>query len=149
MSYYIGVDIGGTKIAGAVVAANGRILSSAKTATPAKANPKDIFSCLVDLIDELKISASLKHAQIKGIGLGVPGIIDTHNDYILAAPNINLTSFPLSAQLKKKYRTKICMTNDVNAGLLGEAWLGAARSLKHVVGIFPGTGVGGAVIING
>ena len=149
MSYYIGVDIGGTKIAGAVVAANGRILSRAKINSPAQSNPKNIFACLIDLIEELKLSVELKPSQIKGIGLGVPGIIDTHNDHILAAPNINLTGFPLSAQLKKKYRTKIAMTNDVNAGLLGEAWAGAARGLKHVVGIFPGTGVGGAAIIEG
>jgi glucokinase len=149
MSYYIGIDIGGTKIAGAVVAANGRIISSAKTSSPARAKPNDIFECLLDLIDELKRSAQLSPSQIKGIGLGVPGIVDTQNHHILAAPNINLTGFPLSAQLKKKFRTKIAMTNDVNAGLLGEVWLGCAKGLKHVVGIFPGTGVGGAVIIDG
>ena len=69
--------------------------------------------------------------------------------YPLAAPNIALTGFPLSASLKQKYRKRVVMTNDVNAGLLGEAWLGAARGLSHVVGIFPGTGVGGAVISDG
>ncbi|MEI7998263.1 MAG: ROK family protein [Candidatus Omnitrophota bacterium] len=149
MSYFIGIDIGGTKIAGAVVTERGKILSRAKIASPAKANPKTIFACLVELIEELKASVNLKNSQILGIGLGVPGIIDTKKDYILAAPNINLTGFPLSAQLKKKYRTKISMTNDVNAGLLGEAWLGVAHGLNQVVGIFPGTGVGGAVLTDG
>jgi glucokinase len=87
--------------------------------------------------------------QVRGIGLGVPGIVDTHKDHILAAPNIRLTGFPLSAQLKRKFRVPIAMANDVNAGLLGEAWLGAARGLGHVVGVFPGTGVGGAAICDG
>jgi len=149
MNHFIGIDIGGTKIAGAVVTTQGKILSRAKVASPAKANPKTIFACLAELIDELQASVNLKTSQFQGLGLGIPGIVDTHNDYILAAPNINLSGFPLSAQLKKKYRIKIRMTNDVNAGLLGESWLGVARGLRQVVGIFPGTGVGGAVIIDG
>ena len=149
MSYFIGIDIGGTKMAGALVSAQGRILQRTKISTPARASAKDIFLCLVDLIEELKSSLSLKASQIKGIGLGVPGIVDTHKEHILAAPNIKLTGFPLSVQLKKKFRTKIVMANDVNAGLLGEAWLGVARGLDHVAGVFPGTGVGGAVLING
>lgn len=148
-AYYIGIDIGGTKIAGGLVNASGKIISRSKLSSPAKANPRNIFNCLVDLIEELKASADISSSDVKGIGLGVPGIIDTHNDHILAAPNINLTGFPLSAQLKKRYRTKIRMTNDVNANLLGEAWLGAARGLKHVVAIAPGTGVGGAVLVDG
>jgi glucokinase len=117
--------------------------------SPAQANPKNILACLIDLIAELQSSVEIKISQVRGIGLGIPGIVDTQNHHILAAPNINLSGFPLSAHLKKKYRTKICMTNDVNAGLLGEAWLGAARGLDHVVAIAPGTGVGGAVLING
>ncbi len=147
--HYIGIDIGGTKIAGAVVTARGRILSYAKITSPAKANPKRIFTCLADLIEELTISSEVSMSKIQGIGLGVPGIVDTRTNYILAAPNINLTGFPLSALLKKKYRKKVTMLNDVNAGLLGESWLGAAKGLQHVVGIFPGTGVGGAVLSDG
>ncbi|MBF0489215.1 MAG: ROK family protein [Candidatus Omnitrophica bacterium] len=147
--YYIGIDIGGTKIAGAIVTSRGKILTRAKMASPVRATPKSILVCLVDLIAELQDALGIKTSQIKGIGLGIPGIVDTDNHHILAAPNINLSGFPLSAHLKKKYRMKIVMTNDVNAGLLGEAWLGAARGLSHVVAIAPGTGVGGAVLING
>ncbi len=148
-NFYIGVDIGGTKIAGAMVTSAGRIINRTKTSTPKAVKPKDIYACILDSIDQLIRSSALSRSSIKGIGLGVPGIVDTHNDHILAAPNINLTGFPLSSLLKKRFRTPIAMTNDVNAGLLGEAWLGAAKGLEHVVGIFPGTGVGGAVINQG
>lgn len=147
--YYIGIDVGGTKISGAVITSHGKILSRAKTASPAKANPKTILNCLYDLIADLQGSMDLKISQIKGIGIGVPGIVDTYKHHILAAPNINLSGFPLSVYLRKKYKTKICMTNDVNANLLGEVWLGAASGLSHVVAIAPGTGVGGAVLIEG
>ncbi len=149
MNYYIGLDIGGTKIAGALVSAAGQILTRTKTSTPKRVKSKDIYACVTDAIDELIQTGGIKPAYIKGIGVGVPGIVDTRNHHILAAPNIALTGFPLSASLKQKFHMRVMMTNDVNAGLLGEAWLGAAKGLAHVVGIFPGTGVGGAVIING
>jgi glucokinase len=147
--YFIGIDVGGTKISGAVMTSRGKILSRAKTASPAKASPKTILTCLFELIADLQGSLDIKISQIKGIGIGVPGIVDTSNHKILAAPNINLSGFPLSVHLKKKYKTKIAMTNDVNANLLGEAWLGAACGLDNVIAIAPGTGVGGAVLVNG
>ncbi len=149
MNYYIGLDIGGTKIAGALVSASGKILTRTKTSTPKRVKPNDIYTCITDAIDELIHGGGISASSIKGIGVGVPGIVDTRNHHILAAPNIALTGFPLSASLKRKYHMRVVMTNDVNAGLLGEAWLGAARGLSHVVGIFPGTGVGGAVISDG
>jgi len=149
MNYYIGLDIGGTKIAGALVSASGKILTRTKTSTPKRVKPRDIYLCVTDAIDELIQAGGIRSSMIKGIGVGVPGIVDTRNHHILAAPNIALTGFPLSASLKRKYRKRVVMTNDVNAGLLGEAWLGAAKGLAHVVGIFPGTGVGGAVISDG
>ncbi|MBI3314476.1 MAG: ROK family protein [Candidatus Omnitrophica bacterium] len=146
---YIGIDIGGTKIAGALVDPGGDIAHRTKIATPAGVKAKDIYLCVVDSIDELMRISGGKRSRIKGIGLGIPGIVDTRNDHILAAPNIRLTGFPLSARLKRKFRVPVAMTNDVNAGLLGEAWLGAAKGLDNVVGLFPGTGVGGAVIAHG
>lgn len=149
MNYYIGLDIGGTKIAGALVSATGKILTRTKTSTPKRVKPKDIYTCVTDAIDELIHSGGIRASSIKGIGVGVPGIVDTRNHHVLAAPNIALTGFPLSASLKRKFHKRVVMTNDVNAGLLGEAWLGAAKGLSHVVGIFPGTGVGGAVISDG
>jgi glucokinase len=149
MNYCIGLDIGGTKIAGALVSASGKILTRTKTSTPKKVNPKDIYTCVTDAIDELIHSGGVKPSSIEGVGVGVGGIVDTRNHHVLAAPNIALTGFPLSASLKRKFHKRVVMTNDVNAGLWGEAWLGAAKGLSHVVGIFPGTGVGGAVISDG
>jgi len=149
MNYYIGLDIGGTKISGGVVSASGKILSRTKTSTPKKVKSEDIYSCVVDTVEELIHTSGLKSGEIKGIGVGVPGIVDTYNHQILAAPNLALTGFPLSTSLKRKFRVRVVMANDVNAGLFGEAWLGAAKGLSEVVGIFPGTGVGGAVISNG
>jgi len=149
LDYYIGIDIGGTKISGALVSASGKIICRNKTATPKRVKPKEIYTCVTDTIDDLIHQDGVKSSSIKGIGVGVPGIVDTRHHQILAAPNIALTGFPLSPFLKRKYRKRVIMANDVNAGLVGEAWLGAAKGLSQVVGLFPGTGVGGAVITDG
>ncbi len=128
---------------------HGRIINRIKISTPKKVKPKDIYVCILDSIDELIRASGVRPAQIKGIGLGIPGIVDTHNADILAAPNIHLTGYPLSRYLKRKFRLPVAMGNDVNCGLLAEAWLGAAKGLSDVAGVFPGTGVGGAVISSG
>ncbi len=149
MSYYIGIDIGGTKIAAALINQAGKVINRTKMATPKKVKPSDIYACVIDAADELLHAQGMARSALKGIGVGVPGIVDTRNHHILAAPNINLTGFPLAAMLRRRFRVKVAMANDVNAGLLGEAWLGVARGLTEVVGIFPGTGVGGAVLSEG
>ncbi len=136
-------------MAAAVCLPSGKIISRAKIATPQKVKPRDVYDCVNTIIAEVIDEAKIQRAAIKGIGLGIPGIVDTRNNHILAAPNIALTGFPLASLLKRKYRTHVAMANDVNVGILGEAWLGAAKGLSHVVGLFPGTGVGGAVIADG
>lgn len=147
MHHYIGIDIGGTKIAQALVDHSGKILNRTKVETPRGAGPKEISEAVLksakDLLDEAKIK------KVRGIGLAVPGIVDTHKHKILAAPNIKLAGFALNTFLQKKLNVPVVMINDVNAGLLGEAWLGAAKGLEYVVGVFPGTGVGGAAIDQG
>jgi glucokinase len=149
MKYYIGLDIGGTKIAAALVTQAGRVKHRVKTATPKKVKPKDIYTCMLKSIDGLLSSAKVRRSDLGGIGVGVPGIVNTMHGHIMAAPNLNLTGFPLNAELKRRFRVPVALTNDVNAGLLGESWQGAARGLNYVVGVFPGTGVGGAAIDRG
>ena len=145
--FYIGLDIGGTKIAAAAVSAKGKIFSRVKTPTPPGAKPAVIFKLLDSLIAQVLTQGGLSKQQLGGIGIGVPGIVDNSN-HILATPNINLARFPLCAKLQKKFRVKVSAGNDVNLGLLGEQWLGAGRSADNIVGIFHGTGVGGAIIID-
>lgn len=146
--FYIGVDIGGTKISAGLVEENGYILTQRKQPTPKNAKPKEVFAVLLELLEDIIAQQKVSRNMIRGIGLGVPGIIDASGKEILVTPNINLAKFPLAKELEKKYKTKVLLGNDVNVGLLGEQWLGAAKRARDVVGIFPGTGIGGAIIIN-
>lgn len=149
MTYTLGIDIGGTKLAGAVITPSGVLLHRIKIPTPRRVEAKTIYAVITDMINQLLSYEQIDRRHCQGIGMGVPGIVDTRNLKILAAPNIDLTGFPLAASLTKRFKLPIAMANDVNAGLVGEAWLGAAKGFDHVVGIFPGTGVGGAVIADG
>lgn len=146
---YIGVDVGGTKISAGLVDARGRLLAEDKISTPQKAKPIKIVSLIKDLIHEVIKSEDIKSKDIKGIGVGVPGIVDIDQNKILITPNINLTGISLGQELKKTFKANVSVGNDVNLGLLGEHWLGAAQNTKNVIGIFPGTGIGGSIIIDG
>ncbi len=78
MNYYIGIDIGGTKIAQVLVNHNGDVLNRVKVETPKGAPPGKIYQELLKSLNELLHEAKIKPSKIKGIGLAVPGIVDTH-----------------------------------------------------------------------
>ena len=147
--FFIGVDVGGTKIAAALMTDDGTIIIRNKVSTPPFAHASSIYKTIASLIDDLIIREKIKKKNLAGIGLGVPGIVNAKENKIVMTPNISLTAFPLAKKLKAKFHAPIGLENDVNCGLLGEQWLGAGKNVKNLVGIFPGTGVGGAIIING
>jgi glucokinase len=145
--YFIGIDVGGTKISAALVTNTGEILSRSKHPTPHDAPGKEILKVIVRTVHDVYYDHSSK--KLAGIGIGIPGIADPKTHAVIVTPNIKLAGFPLKSALAKKFRTKVFIDNDVNCGLLGEQWLGAAQKAKHVIGLFPGTGVGGAILIDG
>jgi len=145
---FIGVDVGGTKIAGGLVTVSGKVIAREKQSTPPQAKPKKIYNVLADIIDDLLQKNKTKLDNIYGIGVGIPGLVDPNNR-ILITPNINLSHYPLALKLKKKFKVKVFLGNDVNLGLLAEYWLGVAKNFHYIVGLFPGTGIGGGVILHG
>jgi glucokinase len=147
--FFIGVDVGGTKILSGLVTGEGDILTRAKVSVEPKSDPDQVLKTISSLIAEVLDAEKRKAEDLSGIGVGIPGIIDDKKDKILTTPNIDLSGFPLKRELEKKLSVPVYLGNDVNLGLLGEKWLGAGKNADYIVGIFPGTGVGGAIIING
>src|SRR3990167_4124000 len=146
---YIGVDVGGTKISAALLDPYGGILCRKKQPTIRTTRPVVIGRQIEKIIKEILSDSNLNLNSIGGIGVGIPGIVapDTHK--ILVTPNICLTGYPLAERLKKVFRTKIALGNDVNLGTLAEKWLGAGKKVQNIIGIFLGTGVGGVIFIDG
>ena len=146
---YIGIDVGGTKISGALISSRGAILARRKIPSPKNGRSQAVVNALCALIQELRATPQAKKHKCSGIGIGIPGVVDLARRNIIKTPNIDLSGVPLSSLLGKKFRTKVLLENDVNLGTLGEKAFGAARRARHVVGLFPGTGIGGGLILDG
>ncbi len=146
---FIGIDVGGTKISAALVTDKGGILAREKCPTPKNGGHRKILNTLSLLMEDLLQQKNLKRKNILGIGIGIPGIVNPENGRILITPNANLSGFALGKELRKKMKTRVVIGNDVNLGILGEQWLGAGKGKNNILGIFPGTGIGGGIILNG
>ncbi|MBI4425060.1 MAG: ROK family protein [Elusimicrobia bacterium] len=146
---FVGVDVGGTKILAALVDEDGRIEARRKTATPRGAKAKTVLRAAARLVEDLLGERGLRPKGLRAVGVGVPGVVDPEEGRVLAAPNVALGGVRVAKELRRALKARVVAGNDVNLGILGERWLGAARGRRDVVGLFPGTGVGGGVVAGG
>lgn len=138
--YAIGIDIGGTKIAGALVDAQGSIVKEEKVPSPA-GDPDAMVDAVVGLIERL----SAGH-EVIGAGVAAAGFIDADQSTIIYAPNISWRNEPFKEKLEAKLNIPVIIENDANAAAWAEFRYGAGRGYKHMIMLTIGTGVGGAVI---
>ncbi|MFP3903667.1 MAG: ROK family protein [Armatimonadota bacterium] len=143
--YYIGVDVGGTKILATVVTPEGEIATSSKHSTLHDGTP--LADQISDAIDELCDDVSRSGAR--GIGVAVPGIVESATGRFVNAPNIDIDDSQVVQQIQDRYDLPVAIGNDVNLGTFAECWLGVARDADTVIGMFVGTGIGGGVVIDG
>ena len=147
-SHVIGVDMGGTKILGALVDRSGKILGREKRRVEAH-SVKAIVGSVVEGVKSVCAQAGVKPDQVGGIGIGAPGTLDFETGTVLFAPNIHWRNVPLRALLEKEVGIRTFVDNDVNLGTLGEHTYGVGKGTQDAVGIFIGTGIGGGIILGG
>ena len=147
--YVVGVDMGGTKILAAIIGSNGQIVSRFKAMTRADKSADEVIHRIAECISESIKKANLDHTQIRGIGIGAPGVIDSKTGVVIYAPNLRWTNVALKTALENQIKIPVTVDNDVNLGTLGEQALGAGRGVDNLIGIFVGTGIGGGIILNG
>lgn len=145
----LGFDLGGTKMLAGVVGKGHKVLSKAKRKSQTQAGPEAIYADIVATVHEALDQAGAKAADIGAIGMAVPGILNRKKGTIVRAPNMGFYDFPIAAQLKAEFGFPVVLENDVNAGVWGEFVAGAAKGHRQVLGVFPGTGIGGGLIVNG
>lgn len=145
MLNYVGLDIGGTKILGALFNKDGEILKRVKKKTKADQGGDFVVKRILKVIDELLEGEKTPPA---GIGAGYPGVVE-EKGFIKFTPNIPLNDFDLAQQIKKKYDVPFVLYNDVNAAIYGEWKSGKHSFYKNVIGLFVGTGIGGAIVADG
>ena len=142
---HIGIDLGGTKIYG-VVLDDGSVVREAKRKTPVRGGPMGVVDAIADVVGQLGGKDGMS-----GVGIGAPGAVDAHG-VVQRAPNLPGWSEPFAlreAVSECLDGLPVAVDNDVNVGTLAELRLGAAQGSADVLGIFVGTGVGGAVVLDG
>ncbi|RKR13921.1 ROK family glucokinase [Arthrobacter oryzae] len=139
----IGVDIGGTKVAAGVVDAEGRILSQAKRSTPGS-DPRAVEQVIVELVEELGAGH-----RIWSVGIGAAGWMDLDGSTVLFSPHLAWRNEPLRDNLQRLLRRPVLLTNDADAAAWAEWRFGAGQGQSRLVCITLGTGIGGAMVMDG
>jgi glucokinase len=140
----IGVDIGGTKIAAAVVTPEGNILSEVRYPTQ-PAPPNRLIETVAQAITEVKDGF-----EVGGVCVAVPGRILASENKVISAPNLHeIEDIRLDEEIGRRTGLMVRVENDANAAAWGEFRFGAGRGLQHMVSITLGTGVGGGIITHG
>ncbi len=139
----IGIDIGGTKIAGAVVSEEGEIIAEDRIATQA-GDSEAIVDAVVRMVERLAAGRDIEAA-----GVAAPGFIDVDQSIVYYTPNISWRNEPLRERLRSRLDLEITIDNDANAAGWAEYRFGAGRSLTDMTMLTIGTGVGGAIISQG
>jgi glucokinase len=143
LMHAIGIDIGGTKIAGALVSESGEIIAEDRAATPA--GDKDaIIEIVVDMIQKLRTGH-----EVAAAGVAAPGFIDADQSTVYYAPNISFRNEPVRDRLLAKLDIDITIDNDANAAGWAEFRFGAGRGVQDMTMLTIGTGVGGAIVTHG
>ncbi len=149
-SYYICLDIGGTKILGAIFNMKKEIVYRLKKKTKADGDSsQNVEDTIISVVSEMIEGFGIKTSQVKAIAAGAPGVIDQDKGIVLTSPNLPWKNYDIKKPIEKKFGAPFYIGNDVNVGVLGEYKYGAAKGYKHVVGLFPGTGMGGGLILDG
>ncbi len=144
---YIGIDIGGTKIAGGLVTGEGRVFHAERCPTPMTGGPA-ILSVALDIARRLLVTTS---EPVLGIGIGTGGQVDTERGVIVSATDIlpGWAGTEVKASFEQALGLSCSVDNDVNALAVGEGRFGAGRGLPAVLYLALGTGVGGALLLRG
>lgn len=144
MTLAIGVDVGGTKVAGAVVEEDGTILAKHRVSTPAR-DAAATTDAIVSVIDALRALH-----EVAAVGVAIAGFVDATRSIVYFAPNLlGWRDGPLRAEIEKRVGLPAVVENDANAAAWGEARFGAARDEQFIVCVTIGTGVGGGIIAGG
>jgi glucokinase len=148
--YAIGIDLGGTKIAGALINRQGHVLEQVKRPTLPQEGVDAVVDRIVACIRELE---AVTHGSVAGIGLGAPAAVDSQRQIVTSAVNLGWYDVPLGALLIERLGTSwansLWLDKDVSAATLCEALYGAGQGARYLIYVGVGTGVGAGQMLNG
>ncbi len=146
---WVGFDLGGTKMMATVFDGAFAVLGRKRKKTRGYNGQKVGVERIIETINQALDEAHINRQEVAGIGIGCPGPVDPEKGIVLEAANLGWHNVDLRTSLKQAYDLSACVLNDVDAGVYAENLFGAAKGARTVVGIFPGTGIGGGCVYNG
>ena len=144
-SYNICLDVGGTKVLGAIFHEKKEIVYRLKKKSKEQGDStQNVEKVIISVVEEMIEESGIKKKDIHAISSSAPGVIDQNTGVVLFTPNLPWRNYDIRSSMEKKFGIPFYIGNDVNLGVLG-----VARGYKNVVGFFVGTGMGGGLILNG
>jgi glucokinase len=145
-----GIDLGGTKIEAIVLADDDRVVGQAREGTPASGGPADVAAAMAAAMRAAADAAGVGVDELAGVGVGSPGTVDATAGTVANARNLPNweAPFPLAEKLTAELGVPVRLGNDVGVAVEAEAALGAGRPYRTFLGLWWGTGVGGAIMVD-
>ena len=149
-SYNICLDVGGTKVLGAIFNEKDEIIYRLKKRSKSGGEGSaDVEQVIVSVVEEMIQSSGIDRKKLNAIASCAPGVIDQDKGIVLFTPNLPWRDYDIAGAMRKRFGVPFYVGNDVNLGVLGEYKFGAAKGYKNIVGFFVGTGLGGGLILDG
>ncbi len=155
---YIGIDLGGTNMQIGLVdldkapgeaAEHAEVTTSRKLKTKADQGMEHVLGRLVGGVEDICTEIGIRPSDLSGLCVGAPSPVDPYRGILLHAVNLRWKNVALSSLLERRLGTRVFLDNDVNVALVGEAHFGAGKDADPLMGVWVGTGVGGALMLGG
>src|SRR4051794_24329509 len=146
---WVGFDLGGTKMLVAVFGPDFRLMGRRRRKTKGSEGAKAGLDRIVETVRDALIEAKLTDQRLAGIGVGCPGNVDLERGIVIDSANLGWHNFQIRDALEKEFKCPAVILNDVDAGVYGEYRFGAGKGARCLVGVFPGTGIGGGCVYEG
>ena len=146
---WVGFDLGGTKMLSTVFDADLKVIGRRRKRTKANEGTESGLERIAQTIRKSLDEAKVDLKNLAGIGVGCAGPLELDKGVLIEAPNLGWKKVPIKQSLEKEFNCPVVVANDVDAGVYGEFRFGAAQSSRCVVGVFPGTGIGGGCVYEG
>src|SRR5580704_3263056 len=147
--FSIGVDLGGTNLRIAAITSDGKILEKVTLDTKVGLGPDHVIGEMCDAIQRLS-NQYRGGGALPEAGIGIPGIIDLEAGVVRTSANLpGWAEYPVRREIERRLGARVCLDNDAKLAALGEQWLGAARGVPNMAMLTLGTGIGGAIVLDG
>ena len=147
-SYNICLDVGGTKVLGAIFNEKDEIIYRLKKRSKSGGSGStDVEKVIVSVVEEMIKESGIDRKKLNAIASCAPGVIDQDRGIVLFTPNLPWRNYDMAASMRKQFGVPFYVGNDVNLGVLGEYHFGVGRGYQNIVGFFVGTGMGGGLVL--